>query len=761
MDSSEIPFTPDIFETSIDGPMPIHPPDTSYLTSMPELRQSTPELLGAENVPESRWKPLVGTPSKPPIPKDVFVPDPSPARTFSDTASTTTLPPSTPGSFIHQRRQGEYVPRPPIWTIYNMDGTVSSSRDPPDLMNLTDTISADELPFTMISSNMLNNGNRKPSTHNLKLSDPKSQGMLLDEQYMAMCNAFRERPLIVNLMQTTSPSGHPLPNDSQSSNEVNHDAVYPPNFSPNHGHSDPSTGPDEMNDNLSPEIHPEADPQYNSMENGTAHEPIENGGTVTAAHSHSASEDPNISRPSSPANAENSATNQLESAEVCGTLEELTYDMIEGPCRSIERLSHYVDIRAKLTPEQSNPLANTMVEGSEVIFVGLTWLLDGSEYKFELPIDCHYLVADIYGDFWALLIKIEPGLELGETVPQSLFGWKSKPKVPRKNRIPEKKPLIGARSDRRFFVYAPLCAFTLAMDGIPSSQSARNDSIASNSTSPHGGLAQASIRTHSETAEAEAIFERCTFISKEVYDKYVELCKSSQPRLVTNDTPTPRGTENMNPSSRSNAQASQFHTCDRSADAMSRLRAPVPQSHRSTKSSTNTPTQNIKEFFSRKKHGNAVAVPTTRLNEPLRTPTPKYGDGAGSPQEQSVVVAASAPQVQLSSLPPSLDNISIAPSTSNSEQFHPNFNNTQPQSIEPHVRDTTLSREPTPPNDIIADARGDSRQPSLRLTIPRRRYYVRSSSSDPTPKPIHPSPLAQSPSLARRSDVTQESAGGK
>ena len=67
-----------------------------------------------------RWKPLVGTPSKPAIPSNILVPDPSPARSeVSDTDSPTLLPPSPVCSFIHQRRQGQYVPRPPVWKIDN------------------------------------------------------------------------------------------------------------------------------------------------------------------------------------------------------------------------------------------------------------------------------------------------------------------------------------------------------------------------------------------------------------------------------------------------------------------------------------------------------------------------------------------------------------------------------------------------------------------------------------------------------------------
>ena len=75
-----------------------------------------------KTMPDERWKPLIGTPSKPPIPSDILVPDPSPARSLiSDAESPTLLPPSPGGSFVHRRRQGQYVPRPPIWKIHDYE----------------------------------------------------------------------------------------------------------------------------------------------------------------------------------------------------------------------------------------------------------------------------------------------------------------------------------------------------------------------------------------------------------------------------------------------------------------------------------------------------------------------------------------------------------------------------------------------------------------------------------------------------------------
>ncbi|MCJ1366303.1 hypothetical protein MMC16_005431 [Acarospora aff. strigata] len=117
--STEIPFAPMIFSASAD-PIPIEPPDTTSLTAMPELRMPTVIPTADDWRENPRWKPLIGTPSKAAIATGTLVPDPSPVRTCSDTASDAFIPPSPAGSFVHRRRRGEYAQRPPVWTIQGL-----------------------------------------------------------------------------------------------------------------------------------------------------------------------------------------------------------------------------------------------------------------------------------------------------------------------------------------------------------------------------------------------------------------------------------------------------------------------------------------------------------------------------------------------------------------------------------------------------------------------------------------------------------------
>lgn len=206
-DSSEISFEPDIFLPFNDKPMPIHPPDTAYLTAMPELSPAPKVPTTPDKPTESKWKPLVGTPSKPPVPRNILVPDPSPAQTFSDAESTTTvLTPPSSGSFIHQRRQGEYVARPPIWKIYELDHLSSFSPEIPGVLDDNDYYPESDgfvpLPCHEKSSNENFVLSRKISYSSVHLP-----GFSFSDQVRKMAEVFNETPLIVNMVNSLEFNG--------------------------------------------------------------------------------------------------------------------------------------------------------------------------------------------------------------------------------------------------------------------------------------------------------------------------------------------------------------------------------------------------------------------------------------------------------------------------------------------------------------------------------------------------------------------------
>lgn len=709
MDSSEMAVVLDDCDSSINEEVPIDPPETSSLTAMPDVRQPLTELPTAENNSESKWKPLIGTPSKSPIPENIFVPDPSPARTISDTASTIMPALSTPDSFVHRRRQGEYVPRPPIWTVYNMDGTTSTSVNPPDLMNLANNNSEETLSSQFKCAPMLKHENRRLSKYNLSFSDIKLQGVGLDQKVMKMGEVFVDRPLVVNMMHLTGPQTlpqpklHRVPSGTEGiSRNVSY--VIPSDHIP------PAsvTRDSEVREDCSSVPNPDPAEQGCTREN-TEYGPAERFVAATTDYTPSYSpEDPDIildqPRHLAPGDENQPADDLITDSIASDVPQEPPYAIMEGPGRSIERLPRYVDLRVRLTQDQPNPLMNYMTVGSFITYVGLTRFPDsitGIAREFELPLNSRYLVADIYGDYWGLLIRLERGLELGEIQPTSFLGRKSKPRAPERMRYPERTRLIGVRTDPKYIVYAPLCAFTLtANEGTAQSQTEPESSNGSVSTASHGRLAQAAIRSYSNDAEAEAVMDRFTFIPKTVYRQYVAYFARSRARhdAVTDRPQRPSSTENRKPSGRS--------------------RAPALKSSTGTiKTAKNTPTQNIKDLFMRKKDTNVVCVSSSARFDDIAAPGRAIhgicDDGSCSPR----FVAARAPQIP--SLPSSFQSLSLGPPD---EPFDapPSYldSNRRRDSSSLRVRDTNLRSIPLPPDDSLAISRQDERQSSAEISDP-------------------------------------------
>lgn len=708
-DSSEMAVVLDVCESSINEAVPIDPPETSYLTAMPDVRQPLTELPRAENFSESKWKPLIGTPSKSPIPDNIFVPDPSPARTISDSASTIMPALSTPDSFVHQRRQGEYVPRPAIWTVYNMDGTISTSVNPPDLMTLANDDSEEALPLKLTHAPMLKHENRRLSNYNLSFSDIKLQGVGFDKTVMKMGEVFMDRPLMVNMMRLTGPQTLPQPNSHRVPSGVEGGSRIVP-YVKSSDHMPPAsvTRDSEVREDCSSVPSAEPPGQGCTRENNTDYGHTELFAAATTDYTPSYSpEDPDLilNQPRHLAQCdENQPTDDLITDSIASDVpQEPEYAIIEGPGRSIERLPRYVDLRVRLTQDQPNPLMNYMTVGSFITYVGLTRFPDsitGIASEFELPLNSRYLVADIYGDYWGLLIRLERGLELGEIQPSYFLGRKSKPRAPERMRYPERTRLIGVRNDPKYIVYAPLCAFTLtANEGTVQSQTEPESSHGSVSTASHGRLAQAAIRSYSNDAEAEAVMDRFTFIPKTVYRQYVAYFARSRARhdAVTDRPQRPSPAENRKPSVRSRAVA-------------------LKSSTGTSKAVKNIPTQNIKDLFMRKKDTNVVSVSSTAKFDDIAAPGRARhgicGDGSCSPR----FVAARAPQIP--SLPSSFQSLSLGPPDEPFDAPPTYFDSNRRRSSSLRVGDTNLRSIPSPPNDSVAISRQDERQSPAEISVP-------------------------------------------
>ncbi|KAL8697531.1 MAG: hypothetical protein Q9201_007078 [Fulgogasparrea decipioides] len=128
--SFNIPHSPQVFRMSSDIPVPLEP-STSYLTSVPQLQ--TP---AAESTPKRRgWHRLIGTPSKSPIPSNVYVPDPPTPQSRQSGNDTPTPAANTPGSWRGRRRAGEFVNRPPVIRLNPPENVGSISPDVPSFMD--------------------------------------------------------------------------------------------------------------------------------------------------------------------------------------------------------------------------------------------------------------------------------------------------------------------------------------------------------------------------------------------------------------------------------------------------------------------------------------------------------------------------------------------------------------------------------------------------------------------------------------------------
>ena len=101
--------SPAVFRLSDDSPTPLHNPDTSYLTSTPELPTAPPTTSTQD------WQPLQVTPRRSPrspLSPNIYVPGPPTPRTPRLHNNTPTSVASTTGSWVERRRQGQVVDRP-------------------------------------------------------------------------------------------------------------------------------------------------------------------------------------------------------------------------------------------------------------------------------------------------------------------------------------------------------------------------------------------------------------------------------------------------------------------------------------------------------------------------------------------------------------------------------------------------------------------------------------------------------------------------
>lgn len=591
----------------------IHEPGSAQTPSpknMPELPQPFHEETSALNTPSQRWKPLVGTPSKSPIPQDILVPDPSPRQLLPDPESPVPDP-SSPTSFVHKRRQGEYVPRPPVWTVHNPDGGHSAPAHQLDREDNLSISSSESVAFELKSASHTNHENCRLSTNSPNYTHAKIPSIYDNGHGDALTYEYSYAK-IPPRPEKYDPRRFSL----ESSRTVSRNG-------PRLSHNTPEVGP------VASASNPLIERNLNSMGKSEGH-------LSTASFS-----EPSLA---------------MKGGSWIGSdYRKNIYSFMEGPARSEERISSYTDLRFSPTAKKSNPLSNKMVSGSVVISVGRTVLPDGISNKtsdFGVHLNRRYIVAEIYGDYWALLVKLEPGLRLGEIERSSnLLSKRAKPKAPIKIRSPERTTLLGVYRDPEFIVFAPLCAFTLDTDPERSPQS-RPVSLEVHETNSARGYAQATTPTYSAAAEAEMESSTWAFIPNTVYYRYVYLTMNKTERAGT--VPIldrsgavrngPSGTENSKPTPAMKAHAE--------------WRAKAIEYHNQTgQPIKNTPRQSIRDFFSRNKSQDRIKL-GWKISEGNESTVNLSGADNSRPERRSVV-SELAPKVELQSLPTSFQDFSL------------------------------------------------------------------------------------------------------
>ncbi|KAL8778272.1 MAG: hypothetical protein Q9213_007492 [Squamulea squamosa] len=160
--SPDSPRTPKVFRLSNDSPSPLYNPDTTYLTTVPQISITPPESH-ADN-----WQQLVGTPSRSPIPPGIRVPGPPTPRTPRLRNDTPTPAATTPGSWRQRRRQGQMVDRPP--RVQEDPDAISSIPNVP-----SDKLSASTATDSRASGESKSDGRRGPRDTQRETNDTSIQ----------------------------------------------------------------------------------------------------------------------------------------------------------------------------------------------------------------------------------------------------------------------------------------------------------------------------------------------------------------------------------------------------------------------------------------------------------------------------------------------------------------------------------------------------------------------------------------------------------
>ena len=530
-DSIEIPLTPDVFQVTSSGSMPIESPNTSSLTVMPELFPPTVVAEAIDWRHHPKWKPLLSTPSRlTPIPKGTLVPDPSPAHTLSDGETSTLMDPSPAGSYIHRRRQGEYVKRPPVWSL---DGLAAENS--PHFLKVKnpgfDTSNpGEDIPFPLKVLTDLPTGSRRVSKDDCTLSAFDIPSYSCEDQINQMATAFTTDPFIVNVAQDMTymnlsrldasivrPGPGPIIEQWVRSTPPPKDEFVGVSTQDN------ATG-SQVGASLINPSHAVLTSVSDQDQTGSApvesEEPIESADTTLPSVEQvilSSSKGPEIS----PADSASAFRGDENGHRPRAHIERLTQSHRGNRYAS---LNHYLDIRTAPPVHGELDYAHWIVSGSRVTCVDATFMTGPSDNDdhFELKLGHQYIVSKIFADQWALCVRcdIQETLKLHH---DRIWGKSIGKKIMHTLRSKPKKPINLPHTemveyDRKIINFLPLCAVTLEANygaylelsgsrhSTTNSSSSRTRVRESERSPAEGGIVPAPERTSSHE-EAVKIWE--------------------------------------------------------------------------------------------------------------------------------------------------------------------------------------------------------------------------------------------------------------
>lgn len=623
-DSSERSVGGDIFETSSEGPISTDLSITLCQTLGSGLDVPLPILNTEFDAPGSKWKPLVGTPSKPPLPENIFVPDPPPSYNSSDDVASSAVS-SSSSSSVNQRRQGEYVQRPPVWKVYKMEDGFAYSQEEEDDLQLEMGNGIRDLEYSLNYGKM-DLGKGQLDSQNVGWTQFAES---VDKQITKMADVFVDRPLIVNMMQNSDlpllpstryvpPSAPPAQRPSPPKITFNDDILaWSADVEARENNNPQRTASNSLEITQAP-LSEKAKGKQKEGAQDVPDKKVVRFQRIKTSHSIGT----NTNRSSQ--NQGNSDSSHCDSHPESDTpkifnigLDPKRYCHFEFPnsVNNGDFIDSYVDIRVPPPLDGYKPLPNSIVRGSHVIFIGRTDFdnANGRPCEIGLPILSQFFVERIFGDYWALCLKLQPGLEIATKKNRSLGGIR-KLKPPSHLRMGP--PLVPVKNHPVIVVYAPLCALTLVSNysgfqphmRVPNAPQAR-------STASEGGLVKAAPRSSSDRFEADAQRSRVVWVSEKVYHQYKDFCDTYSGSLgvLGREVPTVQDVAalgNNNPPEKTAGKPEQGKVT----------------SHHSI-------AQRYKGLFGRKKHQAAVDVPFHPIDEPTENPNPTFFDANPSQQE--------------------------------------------------------------------------------------------------------------------------------